>query len=80
MLQRLCSQDYRSLAAMGTGWPPIAFFGRSWPPGSIATWIVPVALLSAAAALGWAARRGMTSTSAQAPDAAAARSRTQVAS
>jgi branched-chain amino acid transport system permease protein len=61
MLQRLCSQDYRALAAMGTGWPPIALFGRSWSPGSIATWLVPLALLALGGLLAWAARRCMAS-------------------
>jgi branched-chain amino acid transport system permease protein len=63
MLQRLCSQDYRALAAVGTGWPPIALFGRSWAPASLSTWLVPVALLAAAGGMGWAARRCLASTS-----------------
>lgn len=71
MLQRLCSQDYRSLAAMAANWPPIPLFGRSWPPGSVATWLVPAALLAAAALLGWTARRCLASTPRQQPDATA---------
>ncbi len=69
MLQRVCSQDYRSLAAMGNGWPPIPLFGRSWAPGSISTWLVPVALLATAALLGWVARHGAASSSAHQSDA-----------
>ncbi|MBX3604889.1 MAG: branched-chain amino acid ABC transporter permease [Piscinibacter sp.] len=61
MLQRLCSQDYRSLAAQGGEWPPIALFGRNWSPGSIATWLVPAALLALGGLLGWAAHRGVAS-------------------
>jgi branched-chain amino acid transport system permease protein len=71
MLQRLCSHDYRSLAAMAASWPPIALFGRSWAPLSMATWLVPVALLAAAALLGWGARRCMMSTSPKQADATA---------
>jgi branched-chain amino acid transport system permease protein len=71
MLQRLCSQDYRSLAAMGGTWPPIPLFGRNWAPGAISTWLVPVALLATATLLGWAARRGVASTNAHQSDAVA---------
>ncbi|MFZ5551434.1 MAG: branched-chain amino acid ABC transporter permease [Pseudomonadota bacterium] len=60
MLQRLCSQDYRALAGMAQSWPPIPLFGRHWSPGSPATWLVPVVLLSSAALLRWAARRCLT--------------------
>ncbi len=51
-LQRLFSQDYRSLAAANpaAAWPPIALFGRSWLPSAVSTWVVPVALLGAGAA------------------------------
>ena len=80
ILQRLCSQDYRSLAAMGGAWPPIALFGRSWPPGSIATWFVPVALLAVGGVLGWAARRCVVSTSVPQADATAALDGKQVLS
>lgn len=67
MLQRLCSPDYRALAATGAGWPPVALFGRAWMPASIATWLVPIALLAAAGLLGWAARRGLAWTSVPRP-------------
>ena len=80
MLQRLCSQDYRSIAARGNGWPPIPLFDRSWAPGSISTWLVPAALLATAALLGWAAHRGVASTSAQQPDAVAPLDRKQALS
>lgn len=80
MLQRLCSQDYRSLAAMGTGWPPIALFGRSWSPWSMGTWLVPMALLAVGGLLGWAARRCVASTPVPPPDAAASLNGKQVLS
>ena len=51
LLQRLCSQDYRALAAAATEWPAVSMFGRSWLPGSALTWIVPAVLLAAGAAL-----------------------------
>jgi len=70
MLQRLCSHDYRSLAAMAAGWPPIPLFGRSWSPVSLGTWLVPLTLLAGSGLLGWAARRGLTSTPAASPEAA----------
>jgi branched-chain amino acid transport system permease protein len=70
MLQRLCSHDYRSLAAIAASWPPIVLFGRSWAPGSMATWLVPVALLAAAGLLSWTARRCVASTSRSQADAA----------
>lgn len=47
MLQRVFSQDYRSLA-QGHGnlpWPPIALLGRTWSPVAVSTWLVPLALL-----------------------------------
>ena len=49
--QRLCSQDYRSLAAAAASWPAVQLFGRAWLPGSPATWLVPVALLATGAVL-----------------------------
>jgi len=51
LLQRLCSQDYRALAAAATEWPAVTMFGRSWLPGAALTWIVPAVLLAAGAAL-----------------------------
>ena len=57
MLQRLCSQDYRSLARMAAEWPPVPLFGREWMPWSPATWAVPAALAAVAVAAGRAARR-----------------------
>lgn len=57
MLQRLCSHDYRSLAAMGTALPPIPLFGRSWAPDAVATWLVPAGLLAAGSACALLARR-----------------------
>lgn len=71
LLQRLFSHDYRALAAMAAAWPPIPLFGRSWAPGSIATWLVPAALLAAAGVLGWAARRCVVMPARQAPAAPA---------
>lgn len=56
-LQRLCSHDYRALAAMATSAPPITLFGRAWSPVAIGTWLVPLALLASGAALAEATRR-----------------------
>ncbi|UUX95244.1 branched-chain amino acid ABC transporter permease [Aquabacterium sp. J223] len=56
LLQRLFSQDYRSLARMAGAAPPIVLFGRPWPPAAVATWGVPLLLLGAGAAVAWAAR------------------------
>jgi branched-chain amino acid transport system permease protein len=60
MLQRLFSHDYRSLAAMAQALPPVTLFGRSWAPGSVSTWLVPIALLAAGVACGLLARRRWT--------------------
>ena len=57
MLQRLCSQDYRSLAQAAPGWPPISLFSRAWPPAALSTWILPAAMLASGAAMAWVARR-----------------------
>jgi branched-chain amino acid transport system permease protein len=59
MLQRLFSQDYRALAAAQAGapWPPIRLAGVAWAPASLATWLVPAALLAFGAALAVLARR-----------------------
>ncbi len=57
MLQRLFSQDYRSLARMSGSAPPVLLFGRSWAATALATWIVPVGLLAAGALMTGAARR-----------------------
>ncbi|MEF7617256.1 branched-chain amino acid ABC transporter permease [Aquincola sp. MAHUQ-54] len=59
-LQRLCSQDYRSLARMGEGWPPLQLFGRAWAPDAASTWLLPLALLAAGAAVAPFARRRIT--------------------
>lgn len=56
MLQRLFSQDYRSLAKMGAGMPPIALFGRVWSPVSFLTWLVPIGLLASGGVLALLAR------------------------
>ncbi|MBX3619476.1 MAG: branched-chain amino acid ABC transporter permease [Rhizobacter sp.] len=57
MLQRLCSQDYRALAATAATLPPIALFGHSWAPGALATWLVPAGLAAVGAVCGLLARR-----------------------
>jgi branched-chain amino acid transport system permease protein len=58
ILQRILSQDYQSLAHANAAlaWPAIKLFGRSWPPGALSTWIVPVGCLASGIATGWAAR------------------------
>jgi branched-chain amino acid transport system permease protein len=55
-VQRLFSQDYRSLARMAASLPPITMFGRAWPPAAAATWFVPAGLLACGALLAWFAR------------------------
>lgn len=49
MLQRVFSQDYRSMAALNPAipWPPIPLFGYHWAPDSVLTWLVPAVLLAA---------------------------------
>ena len=51
LLQRLLSQDYQAIASANAGaaWPPIRLFGRSWSPGTPATWLLPATLMAAAA-------------------------------
>ena len=72
LLQRLCSQDYRALARMAEGWPPVTMFGRAWGPTAVATWAVPAALLVAGTLLaGLALRRHRELLHNSAPDAAA---------
>lgn len=53
LLQRFFSQDYRAMAALnaGSGWAPIALFGRDWLPTAVATWAVPLGLWAVGAAL-----------------------------
>lgn len=57
LLQRLFSQDYRSLAAMAANWPPIPLWGRAWTPSAASTWLLPAALLAGGMALALLARR-----------------------
>ncbi|WP_093379436.1 branched-chain amino acid ABC transporter permease [Variovorax sp. OV329] len=57
MLQRLFSQDYRSLARMSGVAPPVPLFGRAWSAGAWTTWIVPAGLLLAGALMTAIARR-----------------------
>ena len=74
LLQRLFSQDYRSLAqAAGPGqWPAVRVFGHDWSPQGVWTWLVPAALIVS----GWlcwraasAAARRLRETAAPAPAA-----------
>lgn len=57
LLQRLCSQDWRALARMQPGWPPLTLFGRAWAPDAAITWVLPLALLAAGTAVARLARR-----------------------
>jgi branched-chain amino acid transport system permease protein len=55
-LQRLFSQDYRSLARMAASLPSIPMFGHAWPPAEATTWLVPIALFAAGTVVAWSAR------------------------
>ena len=57
LLQRLFSQDYRSLARMSGSAPTIALLGRAWSPTSMSTWLLPLGLLAAGTASAWLTRR-----------------------
>lgn len=59
LLQRLFSQDYRSLVQLNAGrpWPDVVLFDRAWGPSAWLTWSVPVLLLAAGAMASWAARK-----------------------
>jgi branched-chain amino acid transport system permease protein len=58
LLQRLFSQEYRSLipAQPGAIWPAVQMFDRSWNVSSVVTWGVPVLLFGAAGLLLWRCR------------------------
>lgn len=66
MLQRLCSQDYRALAGMQQGWPPLQWVGRAWAPDAATTWLLPSALLAAGAILARLARHRLNTLKEQA--------------
>jgi len=69
LLQRLFSQDYRSLAAAGArDWPAVELFGRAWSPTGALTWLTPAALL----ALGWLCWRAGSAAAGRLRDAAPA--------
>jgi branched-chain amino acid transport system permease protein len=76
MLQRLCSQDYRSLARMSGTAPPVQLFGRAWSAAAVGTWIVPAGLLAAGALMAGVVqrcRRGLAlAASPEVPERAAA--------
>ncbi|WP_066123657.1 branched-chain amino acid ABC transporter permease [Bordetella ansorpii] len=61
MLQRLFSQEYRSMLRLDPAapWPPVELLGHAWQAGAVATWAVPALLLAAGALLAWGCRRGM---------------------
>lgn len=46
LLQRLCSQDYRTLAAQAQGWPPVNLLDATWDVTSLATWAWPLGLMA----------------------------------
>jgi branched-chain amino acid transport system permease protein len=56
-LQRLFSQDYRTLAAAAGSAPPFELFGREWSPAAAVTWLVPLGLLGGGALLTLATQR-----------------------
>ncbi|WP_411880833.1 branched-chain amino acid ABC transporter permease [Polaromonas sp. YR568] len=59
LLQRMFSQDYRAMANANpyAPWPPIALFGRAWPPAAVLTWLVPALLLALGGSLVLGVRR-----------------------
>ncbi|MEI2418465.1 branched-chain amino acid ABC transporter permease [Orrella sp. JC864] len=59
LLQRLFSQDYRSLLRLDpeAPWPPVELFGQAWHASDPLTWAVPLLLLAAAGLLAWGCRR-----------------------
>lgn len=70
LLQRLFSQDYRSLAAAAGAWdwPAVELFGQAWSPTGAPTWLTPAALL----ALGWLCWRAGSAAAGRLRDAAPA--------
>lgn len=73
LLQRMFSQDYRAMAGANPSapWPPIALFGRAWPPAAVLTWLVPALLLALGGSLVLGVRRWLCVLSArEEPDAA----------
>lgn len=63
LLQRMFSQDYRTLVAAtpAAPWPRIALLGRMWAPLDASTWIVPVALFALGGSLVAIVRRMLRS-------------------
>jgi branched-chain amino acid transport system permease protein len=62
MLQRLCSQDYRSLVQMSGSPVAIKLFGHPWSPAAVSTWLAPLSMLAAGATLALLARRRLVAT------------------
>jgi branched-chain amino acid transport system permease protein len=58
-LQRLFSQDYRSMAALNSAGhlPPIGLFGYEWTPFSVLPWAVPALLVAVGVLATWMAHR-----------------------
>jgi branched-chain amino acid transport system permease protein len=67
LLQRMFSQDYRAMAGNNPSapWPPIALFGRAWPPSAVLTWLVPALLLALGGSLVLGVRRWLSVLSAR---------------
>ncbi|MBS0454115.1 MAG: branched-chain amino acid ABC transporter permease [Proteobacteria bacterium] len=72
LLQRLFSQDYRSLARMSGVSPPVALFGRTWAATALTTWIVPTGLMVAGALMTVGAKRSYRALALAASDQAPA--------
>lgn len=49
--ERLLAQSYQSILPGSGTWPSVTLFGLEWLPGSFITWLAPVALLAAGAAV-----------------------------
>jgi branched-chain amino acid transport system permease protein len=51
VLQRALGVDYQAMLVAGQPWPAISLFGHDWLPGAALTWILPLLLVLAGAAV-----------------------------
>jgi branched-chain amino acid transport system permease protein len=73
ILQRLFSQDYRAMARLNANgpMPAVTLFGHAWSPASMATWLLPVALLGLGALFIYLGRQYLASLDADRDEASA---------